>query len=432
MEKYLKFLILISGLILIISVAVLPGRAATVDELKQKSASLSDQIKQLDAEIANINKQLTSTQTQKSTLNNELKKIETTRKSLLTELTKTEKQISLSDLNLQKLSGEISDKERNIDQNRTIIAKALRNLNNMEQNSLIAIALSDGQLSDIIQQIEDLSKVQVQLNESIASLKSNKETLEVKKDQTEEEKKNLTSLKSQLADQKQIVDQNKKEKDTLLARTKSQEATYQQILADKMAKRKAVEQEMADIEAQIKIAIDPNSLPKTGSSPLIWPLNNVIITQYFGNTTFATQHAAVYSGKGHNGIDLGIPVGSIVKAASDGIVMGAGDTDNACQGASYGKWILIKHNNGLSTLYGHLSLIKVSEGQTVIAGQTIAYSGNTGYSTGPHLHFTVYASEGVKVSQMQSKVKGCGMYILPLASYNSYLNPLSYLPPVPK
>ena len=108
-------------------------------------------------------------------------------------------------------------------------------------------------------------------------------------------------------------------------------------------------------------------------------------------------------------------------------MIGAGDTDKTCQGASYGKWILIEHDNGLSTLYAHLSLIKVSEGQIVTTSQLIGYTGNTGYSTGPHLHFTVYASQGVKVGSLKSKVAGCGTYYLPLASPNSYLNPLNYL-----
>ena|SRR5258708_5451936 len=133
-----------------------------------------------------------------------------------------------------------------------------------------------------------------------------------------------------------------------------------------------------------------------------------------------------YNGLGHNGIDLRATIGTPVKSAGDGVVMGTGNTDLVCRGASYGKWVMIKHNNGLSTLYGHLSLIKVGAGDTVTTGQTIAYSGQTGYATGPHLHFTVLASDAARIVQYPSKV--CkGVYTLPVADTRAYLNPLLYL-----
>ncbi len=108
------------------------------------------------------------------------------------------------------------------------------------------------------------------------------------------------------------------------------------------------------------------------------------------------------------------------------MVRGVGDTDLVCRGASYGKWILVEHPNGLSTLYAHLSLIKVSTGQQVLLGEIIGYSGNTGYSTGPHLHFTVYATQGVQIAQRKSAVCG-GSYTMPIADLKAYLNPMSYL-----
>ena len=90
---------------------------------------------------------------------------------------------------------------------------------------------------------------------------------------------------------------------------------------------------------------------------------------------------------GHNGIDFGAPIGSTVVAALDGVVTltRGGDGWNG----GYGNYIVIKHSNGTQTLYAHLSNISVNQGQTVNKGQMIGRSGNSGQSTGPHLHFEV-------------------------------------------
>ncbi|SFE02020.1 Transglycosylase SLT domain-containing protein [Thermoanaerobacter thermohydrosulfuricus] len=85
----------------------------------------------------------------------------------------------------------------------------------------------------------------------------------------------------------------------------------------------------------------------------------------------------------HPGIDFGLPSGTPVKAAADGVVVLAGEY------GGYGKAVVIRHANGLSTVYGHLSEIKVKEGEEVNQGKIIGLSGSTGRSTGPHLHFEI-------------------------------------------
>ena len=90
---------------------------------------------------------------------------------------------------------------------------------------------------------------------------------------------------------------------------------------------------------------------------------------------------------GHNGVDLsGVPLGSPVLAAAAGTVIVA--KDGGWNGA-YGSYVVISHPNGTQTLYAHLNSVNVSRGDTVVQGQKIGGMGNTGRSTGPHLHFEV-------------------------------------------
>lgn len=89
----------------------------------------------------------------------------------------------------------------------------------------------------------------------------------------------------------------------------------------------------------------------------------------------------------HNGIDIAVPVGTPIRAIADGAVVVVGPS------SGYGYWVGINHGlvngNKVSSEYGHLSKWVVNSGQKVKQGQIIAYSGNTGYSQGPHLHLTI-------------------------------------------
>jgi murein DD-endopeptidase MepM/ murein hydrolase activator NlpD len=86
----------------------------------------------------------------------------------------------------------------------------------------------------------------------------------------------------------------------------------------------------------------------------------------------------------HNGIDIGVDTGTSVRAAMDGSVSETG------YNSSFGNYIVLSHHAGWMSLYGHLQSVAVKRGQRIAAGQRIGYSGNTGYSTGPHLHFSVF------------------------------------------
>jgi murein DD-endopeptidase MepM/ murein hydrolase activator NlpD len=89
---------------------------------------------------------------------------------------------------------------------------------------------------------------------------------------------------------------------------------------------------------------------------------------------------------GYNGIDIGVPTGTAIYAAAGGTVI---ISRNSGWNGGYGDYIVISHDNGVQTLYGHLSRTVVQTGARVEQGDIIGYSGMTGKATGPHLHFEV-------------------------------------------
>ncbi len=129
------------------------------------------------------------------------------------------------------------------------------------------------------------------------------------------------------------------------------------------------------MEAVPKIVEKGTKIPPT----YIKPISGGRFTSGFGRRKRPTKGASTY----HKGVDWATPVGTAVMASSGGTVVKAG------WGSGYGYVIYIQHADGRQTRYGHLSKILVSVGQHVSQGQKIALSGNTGVSTGPHLHFEI-------------------------------------------
>ncbi|MFC1720877.1 murein hydrolase activator EnvC family protein [Patescibacteria group bacterium] len=420
------YLILISTFVLL-TMSVAPTHAGLIDDLKNKISGREVEIEKLEQEINEYQTQLNETSKEKESLNKEVKTIDITRRKLSTNIKVTQNEIYASSLSIEKLELEIGNKKRDIGENVDVIKDTIRNINEIEELSLAELALSSRNISNFWDDVEGYQRFQKGMSDSVKELESLKETLENKKTEIEDERSNLVSYKSKLSDQKSIADNERYKKNTLLKETKNQEAEYEKILAEKKRLREQFEQELNALESELRIAIDPNLLPPVGKGILRWPLDSIYVTQYFGNTKFAKSGA--YSGSGHNGIDFRASVGTPIKAALSGTVVETGDTDQYPGCYSYGKWVLVKHNNGLSTMYAHLSLTKASAGQTVVTGDVIGYSGNTGYSTGPHLHFTVYASQGVQIVRLGDikKITNCANARIPVASYNAYMNPLDYL-----
>jgi murein DD-endopeptidase MepM/ murein hydrolase activator NlpD len=425
----------LSSFLTILLAATLSGTVAlhaqTADELRANIDSLSAKINALDKEIAEFNKKINTTQGEAKTLRSALASLELRRGALAKEIDRTRLQISQTEASIVTTQEKIGATESKLAENRNALAETLRSLVYQDQTvpPVIRTLATGAKFSDMLDELKRGTEMSSAIKGKVDTLTTIKQDLSHEKAVYLSSKQKLESLNVALTDQKSLVEQTSKEKNTLLAETKNKETEYQKLLADRKKKRGELEAEMLDVESRLKVIVDVSKLPKYGKGVLQYPLANVNVTQYFGNTPFASKNPQVYNGSGHNGVDFSAKVGTPILSAAAGTVLGTGDTDRACSGVSYGKWVLVKHSNGLTTLYAHLSVIQVSAGQSVASGEKVGLSGNTGYSTGPHLHFTVYASDSVHISgptEYQSKV--CGTYlIMPLAPRAGYLNPLSYL-----
>ena len=125
-----------------------------------------------------------------------------------------------------------------------------------------------------------------------------------------------------------------------------------------------------------------------------WPTLSKWVTQKFGENEaiyrkFGMRNADGTPQIGHEGLDIGVAIGTDIYAIADGIVTSSKSQHTEDHRFNYGKHITIKHDNGYESKYAHLSQVLVLSGENVTRGQRIGLSGNTGNTTGPHLHVTV-------------------------------------------
>jgi murein DD-endopeptidase MepM/ murein hydrolase activator NlpD len=171
-------------------------------------------------------------------------------------------------------------------------------------------------------------------------------------------------------DQRQLATV-RREKNEALSSTRGQREEYLHEVEGLLAQSASI---AAKIRAAQAASVSPSSPVRSqaSSSGFIWPAHG-ILTSSFGWRW----------GRMHEGIDIAVGNGTPVVAAASGTVIVAGWM------GGYGNLVVIDHGNGVSTAYGHNTGVTVGVGQSVAQGQLIAYSGNTGHSTGPHIHFEV-------------------------------------------
>ena len=362
-----------------------------------------------------------------------MKSLDTTRKKLATDIKVTQSKISSTNLNIRSLETTMVEKEEQIDTHHKALAAALKTISDYDARPLVMDLLASSNFSDIWRDRSQLQTLSESLDDEVDRLRETKAMLNQEKVEKEKVKEQIVSLQGQLTGQKSVVEENQKAKEKLLAETKNKEAAYQKMIADNMARQRQSEQDLSNLEEQLRITLDPSLFPSPKYGVLSWPVDYVYITGKFGKSDCRIYPLPDCF---HNGTDFRASMGTPVRAMASGVVAGADNTDRQRGCGSYGNWILLKYDNGLSSVYAHLSASLVKDGERVEKGQVVALSGGalgaygSGLSTGPHLHVGLFASQGVEV-RLFTTSKGCKQVYVPLAKgRDAYLDPLAYLPAI--
>lgn len=436
-KTFIKFSIIVLVSIFVGIGSFVYAQSDEIEELSNEIENNEQGIALIEAQIKVDQAKLKSLEGEKDSLEKTITNLNYSENKLKKDIFDTERDITNTDQEIKTLSGQIDDLQGEILLNQDFIKETVVQINKTREKNFWEVFLLYRTFSEYLDRIARFETTGKVLKEKIDTLAGNKDELEDKTEDQTRKKIELVDLTQELSDKKQVVEITKNQKELVLQDTKNTEATYQQRLADKLELRREFEQTLLELESKLQIAIDKTLFAGKSQGLFSWPTASFRITQFFGNTSFAASGA--YNGRGHSGTDFAVPIGTPVRAVMDGEVWSAFDTDavgdRGADGVyrgcvSFGKYVLIKHDNGLSTLIAHNSLITVKNGQRVKRGDIIAYSGNSGFSTGPHLHFSTYATQGVKIERLGDVSNSfyCADAIIPIIALNAYLDPYDYLP----
>jgi murein DD-endopeptidase MepM/ murein hydrolase activator NlpD len=251
------------------------------------------------------------------------------------------------------------------------------------QVSGLELVFSAANFTDLMNRVVFFNVIVREDRRQVAELQKERAAIEVMKADLEAKKTEQARVVKQVQDQKAQLQAVRDQRAAREQQIAAIEAQFQRLLADMEAQR-------ATLQAQIASLIH-ESFRARSSGKWKWPIDGVI-TQGFGCTSypFEPYDPTCPSHHFHSGIDLATDYGTPVHASDGGIVhnftMGCTWGGGLC---GYGRYVVMVHAGGFTTLYGHLSSWAVGDGVQVDKDTVIGYEGSTGNSTGPHLHFEI-------------------------------------------
>ncbi len=390
--------------------------ADSVSQLSSDAKKRADDLQALDdklkAQIKAYENIIELKNRQGATLDDQIKALDAQASKLELEIEENKRKSEALHSDIQSLSSRVAEKTALVDQQKQILSEIMRQYQSQYSSDISPFLLTADESVSYFNQNSWNNDLGDKLSDILSSVKDLREDLVKEQDALENKKKLADTLQSQLADRNDYLESTKNNKAALLNKTTAEADKYENLVDDLQKQREEIDSEIEDIEAgKINSLAD---LPKYKKGLLDYPVKSVRISQGYGKTSFSGK--AYASGK-HNGLDFAGSAGTTLMAAASGRVVGTGDLGKY----AYGRWVAIDHGNGIVTLYGHMRRITTTRGATVKQGDKIGEMGSTGYSTGTHVHFTVFAASSYELLP-STKVKGLRIPV------GATVNPSVYLP----
>ncbi len=268
------------------------------------------------------------------------------------------------------------------------LSKRLVEIYTSERTSSLAVVLESGNFSDMLDQLEFLRTIGRQDRKVAAEVEHAKLDMQATRNATRKTRRQVAettrTVAARTAEQRAVRDRLAWSQRELATARRDKRATLASVQEDKqeaIGHMRDLQAQSAALAAKIRSAqssaVVPGPTGAASAAGFIWPVHGVL-TSGFGWRW----------GRMHEGIDIAVGNGTPVVAAASGTVIVAGWM------GGYGNLVVVDHGGGISTAYGHNTSVTVGVGQHVAQGQLISYSGNTGHSTGPHVHFEVRVNGG--------------------------------------
>lgn len=362
--------------------------AASLTELQQEQAKLEQEQEENDAKLASLKEDQSKQQEYKDALDAQMQNLQSQIDGLNT-------QINSLDASIEEKNTAIAEKQKNIDEDVETLKERLCAIYMMGDASTLEILLQSESVIDMAQKVELLNIITEHDTKLIAQLTADMESIADEKAEIESEKEQVAAARTELESKGSELAEVQAEAERVLEELNQSVASVQ-AESDRIAEEKAqasaeIDQWWKDYYAQLAAQENQQNNGSSGSSGgsssgSIGSGGYVSTGNFTWPVPGFTNISCGYS-SGHKAIDISgggrTIYGTPIVAADSGKVV------TATYHYSYGNYVMIDHGGGYSTLYAHASSLAVSAGQTVTKGQTIAYVGSTGNSTGPHLHFEV-------------------------------------------